>query len=186
MSHDAPAIYLHKGEVIKMLVLDVDGILTDGSLYFDGTGEILKCFNVQDGLGLQLLNRAGVKLAAISSKVSAPVEYRLQTLGFDEIHLNIENKLHCFNQLLDKHKLDAEHVCYMGDDFPDLPLISKAGLGITVPDAHEAVKQAADCVTEKTGGRGAVREVCDYLLEAKDQLDNIVKAYQNQGYWPGP
>ena len=183
MSHNTPPIYLHKGEHIKLFIVDVDGVLTDGGLYFDGKGEMIKRFNVQDGLGLLLLKQAGVKLAAISGKISDPVKFRLNALSFDDIHLNTKNKIACFESLLAKYKLDGEHVAYMGDDLPDLPLFARAGLSISVPNAHETVKQAADCITDNVGGHGAVREACEYILEAKDKLDEIVQSFRIHGEW---
>ena len=183
MSHNTPAICLQKGQHIKLFVMDIDGILTDGGLYFDGHGEMIKRFNVQDGLGLLLLKQASVKLATISGKTSEPAQFRLNALNFDDIHLNIKNKTACFEKLLAKYNLNTEHVAYMGDDLPDLPLLARAGLSISVPNAHETAKQAADCITNNTGGHGAVREACDYILAAQNKLEGIIQSFCTHGEW---
>lgn len=183
MKRQLPAIYHHKGECIQLLVLDVDGVFTDGALYYDRHGEFIKAFNVLDGLGLKLVRQAGVKLAIISSKGSEALQNRLNALGIEETYLNVTNKIATFDTVVKQHQLKLEQVAYMGDDLPDLPLIKKAGLGIAVANAHDAIKAEADCVTDRCGGHGAIREVCDYLLESKDLLDTIIDAYKTQGEW---
>lgn len=175
------SVDVDKVKAIKLLILDVDGVLTEGDVYVDGTGEILKRFNIQDGLGIELLAKSGVKIAVISGKCSEAVKFRLQSLSVSDVYLDVPNKIVCFEQLLDRYHLKPNQVAYMGDDLPDLPLIERAGLGITVANGHDIIKDCADVITQNRGGHGAVREVCDWILTAKGQLSKLVTAYRKVG-----
>lgn len=149
---------------IRLLVLDVDGVLTDGRLYFGPRGEALKVFDVRDGYGLVALRRAGVEVAVISGRRSAAVSARCRELRIRHVHQGVSDKLAVFERL--RKRLDvARGACAcVGDDLPDIPLMKAVALSFAVADAHPQVRRAAAIVTRERGGRGAVREVCDLLL----------------------
>ena len=152
---------------IKLVVFDVDGVLTDGRLYYGAGGEELKVFHVHDGQGMKRLQKAGVQLAIISGRDSAAVTRRMQDLGIEHVFQGDEHKLPIFERLLQRLGLSPEQVACVGDDLPDLPLLQKAGLAIAVANALPVLKQAAHHVTNAHGGRGAAREVCDLILDAQ-------------------
>ena len=149
---------------IRLLVLDVDGVLTDGRLYFGPRGEALKVFDVRDGLGLVQLQRAGLSVAVISGRRSPMVAARCRELGVRHVHQGISDKLATLARLCARLKLTPASCACVGDDLPDVPLMRAAALSFAVADAHREVRRAADVVTRRPGGRGAVREVCDHLL----------------------
>jgi 3-deoxy-D-manno-octulosonate 8-phosphate phosphatase (KDO 8-P phosphatase) len=152
---------------IQCLVLDVDGVLTDGRLYYGEQGEIIKTFYVQDGLGIKLAQQAGITVAIISGRNSAIVQKRAAELNINHVYQGNDDKLPILDQLLTKLTLNYSQCAVIGDDLPDLPMIERVGLGIAVPNAVEAVKQQATWQTQREGGAGAVREVCDLLLAAR-------------------
>jgi 3-deoxy-D-manno-octulosonate 8-phosphate phosphatase (KDO 8-P phosphatase) len=145
-------------------VLDVDGVLTDGRLYFGPRGEALKVFNVHDGFGLRQLQRAGIAIAVISSRRSPMLVVRCRELGVGHVHQGVADKLGVFARLCARLGLTPAECACVGDDLPDVPLMRAAALSFAVADARREVKRAADVITRAPGGRGAVREVCDYLL----------------------
>lgn len=149
-----------------MLVLDVDGVLTDGRLYFGPRGEALKVFDVRDGYGLVALRRAGVEIAVISGRRSPAVGARCRELGVRHVHQGVTDKLAAFERLRTRLRLAPAACACVGDDLPDMPLMNAVALSFAVADAHPAVRRAAAVVTRRGGGRGAVREVCDLLLGA--------------------
>ena len=149
---------------IRLLVLDVDGVLTDGRLYFGPRGEMLKTFDVRDGYGIVQLQRAGVRVAVLSGRRSPMVVVRCRELGVRHLHQGVADKLGVFARLCARLKLTPALCACVGDDLPDLPLMRAAALSFAVADAHREVRRAADVVTHLPGGRGAVREVCDHLL----------------------
>jgi 3-deoxy-D-manno-octulosonate 8-phosphate phosphatase (KDO 8-P phosphatase) len=149
---------------IRLLLLDVDGVLTDGRLFFGPRGEVFKVFDVRDGFGLVQLQRAGVRVAVISGRRSPMVAVRCRELGVRHLHQGVADKLGVFARLCARLKLAPAACACVGDDLPDLPLMRAAGLSFAVADAHREVRRAADIVTRASGGRGAVREVCDHLL----------------------
>ena len=153
-----------RGGQIRMLALDVDGVLTDGRLWYSPSGEALKVFDVYDGQGLAALKEAGFMLAILSGRSGDAVARRAEDLRFDEVALGLSDKGAALDDLLVRHQLSEEQICFVGDDLPDLPVLSRVGLPLTVPAAPEAVRSVALAVTEAAGGRGAVREVCDFLL----------------------
>ena len=163
---------------IRMLVLDVDGVLTDGKLYFDHAGNELKAFNTRDGLGMKALQRCGIEVAVITGRKSKAVAHRMSQLGIKHVYQGREDKLNAFLHLLDITGLDEHEICYAGDDWIDLPVLMRAGLAISVADAEERVKEHAHWITLRNGGDGAVREMCNLILAAqgKDQtiLDEIL------------
>ena len=170
---------------IRMLILDVDGILTDGTIYYDQAGESIKPFNIKDGLGLKLLQNCGIKIAIISGNNSAALKKRLEILGITDYYLNQHNKISAFEALLAKHKLPTKAVAYVGDDLPDLPLIERAGLGITVANSDPEIQKVADHLTAKPGGDGAVREICNALMMAQGHMDDVLAQYRTSGGFSG-
>jgi 3-deoxy-D-manno-octulosonate 8-phosphate phosphatase (KDO 8-P phosphatase) len=149
---------------IRLLVLDVDGVLTDGRLYFGPRGEALKAFHVRDGVGLRELQRAGLEIAVISGRRSPMVAARCRELGVRHVVQGVGDKLAALTRLCVRLKLTPAACACVGDDLPDVPVMRVAALSFAVADAHRAARRAADVVTRLPGGRGAVREVCDHLL----------------------
>lgn len=162
---------------IRLVAFDVDGILTDGRLILGDKGEEFKAFYTQDGQGLVMLLNAGFELAIITGRKSPVVVQRMQELGIKHVYQGISDKLSVFEKILEDLGLTADQAAYMGDDLPDLPVIKFVSLGITVADAHPFVQQHADLQTQKRGGRGAVREVCDLIMDAQGLLEPLHKKY---------
>lgn len=152
---------------IKALILDVDGVLTDGKVVFLPNGAEGKTFHVRDGLGIQLAQVGGLSVAFLSGRDSEAVRRRASELGVEHVHLGIADKLAGFEGLLTQLKLQASEVAYVGDDLPDLPLLDRAGLGFAVADAAPELRAAADIVLRSGGGEGAVREACEQLLKVQ-------------------
>jgi 3-deoxy-D-manno-octulosonate 8-phosphate phosphatase (KDO 8-P phosphatase) len=152
---------------IRCVIFDVDGVITDGKLYLGPDGQEWKVVSVRDGLGLRLLLEAGVEVAVISGRPSIAMQSRLNSLGIKHVYLNTVDKLPTYARVLRDLELHDEHCAVMGDDTPDLPLMKRAGLALTVADAHGDVLQAADWVSRYPGGQGAVREACDLILAAR-------------------
>ncbi|MEW6325360.1 MAG: HAD-IIIA family hydrolase [Nitrospirota bacterium] len=152
---------------IRLLLLDVDGVLTDGRLFYDEHGNSMKSFHIHDGQGLAALRKTGVLIGLISGRASKAVEVRAGELGITIVHQGVDDKRAVYEQLLAAHRLSDERVAYVGDDLPDLPVLARAGLAVAVANAHVDVRRAAHWVTKQPGGAGAVREVADLLLAAK-------------------
>ncbi len=149
---------------IRMLILDVDGVLTDGRLYFGLRGEALKQFHVRDGHGIKQLARAGIEVAVISGRKSKMVDVRCRELGVEHLRQGAEDKVAELERLCRKLKIEPSACACIGDDVPDVPIMRKVALAFAVADAHPEVRHAAHLITKLPGGHGAVREVCDYLL----------------------
>lgn len=178
MTHSEPSILvLAKAKQIKLLILDVDGVLTDGKLFFDNQGNEYKSFHVQDGHGIKMLHNAGVEVAVISGRKSVVVEARMKSLGIRHVYQGYEDKLVALASLLENFSIDPIQVAHVGDDLLDLPIMSRVGLAIAVADANSSVKQRADWCTARCGGQAAVREVCDLILQAQGYLNGMVNAY---------
>ncbi|MDX2428148.1 MAG: 3-deoxy-manno-octulosonate-8-phosphatase KdsC [Xanthomonadales bacterium] len=158
---------------IRMLVLDVDGVLTDGKLYFDHAGNEMKAFNTRDGMGMKALQRAGIEVAIITGRTSQAVAHRMDQLGIHHVYQGREDKLDAFLNLLEITGLDAQQVCFAGDDWIDLPVFLRVGLAVSVADGEERVKQQAHWITRRNGGDGAVREICNLILAAQEK-DRII------------
>lgn len=158
---------IERANDIRLLVLDVDGVLTDGRLYFSARGEEMKCFHVRDGAGIVQLLRAGLQVAVISGRDSRAVDKRMNELGVTWIRQGISDKLTALRELLDILGLTLQQTACIGDDTPDIPLLDAARLALTVADAHPSVKSRAHFITQAAGGMGAVREVCDLILESQ-------------------
>lgn len=154
-------------DVVRALVTDVDGVLTDGGLYYAESGDELKRFDVRDGQGLVLLRDAGLLTAIVTRKQTTIVTRRARDLGIAEVQQNVTDKAAAITELLARHQLTPAAVCYVGDDVGDLPAMRLVGLPIAVADAVRDVRRAAAYVTRAGGGRGAIREVCDLILSAR-------------------
>lgn len=168
---------LAKAAKIKLVIFDVDGVLTDGRIYLDNHREELKAFFIQDGLGLKLLKKTGVEIAIITSRQSNILQHRMDELGIQHVYQGHANKVVPFEKLLTALNLTAEQVAYVGDDFPDLPLIRRSGLGIAVANAIPLVKQYAAWQTTACGGQGAAREVCELIMKAQNTLTSVLEDY---------
>lgn len=158
---------------ISMLILDVDGVLTDGKLYFDHSGNEMKAFNTRDGLGMKALQKVGIEVAVITGRKSEAVTHRMAQLGIKHVYQGREDKLDAFLDLLEITGLDAQQTCFAGDDWIDLPVLLRAGLAVSVADAEDRVKQQAHWITRRDGGDGAVREICNLILAAQEK-DRII------------
>jgi 3-deoxy-D-manno-octulosonate 8-phosphate phosphatase (KDO 8-P phosphatase) len=162
---------------IKMLALDVDGVLTDGSLILHDDGSESKCFNSLDGHGLRMWRRAGLKVAFLSGRPSEPTNRRAEQLGVDYCFTDCYDKLPKLKEILDRENLTADNVAYIGDDLPDLPAVMFAGFGVAVANAPDEVRANADFVTTKSGGSGAVREVIEYILKNSGTWQKLLEKY---------
>jgi len=168
---------LARAASLKLMIFDVDGILTDGTLYYSERGEELKAFNIQDGLGIKMLRQYGVEVALITARNSRAVELRAANLGIAQLFQGVEDKRVAYAALLAQLGLAAGQSGYMGDDLIDLPLITRCGFAATVPAAPQALKSRAHYVTHAPGGHGAVREVCEFILRAQGELERAIGAY---------
>jgi 3-deoxy-D-manno-octulosonate 8-phosphate phosphatase (KDO 8-P phosphatase) len=162
---------------VKLMIFDVDGVLTDGSLHYGPEGEMMKTFNVQDGLGIKLLQEAGIFTAIISARRSASVLSRAKDLAIPFVHQGGHDKLTPFQELLAKTGLTAEQVGFIGDDVVDLPILTRVGFAVGVPNGRAEVLSRVHHVTQAHGGRGAVREVCDLVLRATGSYDKVMAQF---------
>lgn len=164
-------------EKIRLLLLDVDGVMTDGRIIYDDRGGETKAFDVKDGHGIKLLQRAGIRVGIITGRQSAIVDHRAQELGIDLVYQGAKDKMAPFREILHKTGLTAEQVAYVGDDMIDLPILRRVGFAATVADALDEVKPHVHYVTQRVGGRGAVREICDLLLKESGRWENVTARY---------
>lgn len=173
MNHDL----LQRGKNIKLAVFDVDGVLTDGKLYFLVDGSEFKTFNTLDGHGIKMLINSGVRTAIITGRTTPVVERRAKNLGIQHIYQGREDKLVVLDELLSELGLDYDQVAYLGDDLPDLPVIRRVGLGMAVANADGFVRQHAHGTTQARGGEGAAREFCELIMKAQGTLEAAQSAY---------
>jgi 3-deoxy-D-manno-octulosonate 8-phosphate phosphatase (KDO 8-P phosphatase) len=166
-----------KAARIRLLVFDVDGVLTDGSLFVGDDGQEYKAFNSRDGHGIKMLQKYGVEIAIITGRTSQVVEHRMANLGITHIYQGKLDKLPAYEELRKKLGISAEETAYVGDDVVDLPVMRRVGLAIAVQDAHPLVRQHSHWQTPSTGGRGAARDVCEMLMEAKGVLQDELGRY---------
>ena len=159
---------------IQLLLLDVDGILTDGRLYFSNSGEESKAFHTLDGHGIKMLMSTGVGVGIITGRHSKLLEKRAADLGIELLYQGREDKLNVLEEICANSGLDPRTICYAGDDLPDLPVLNAVGLSFSVPGGHTSIKAAVDAITETPGGLGAVREITDFLLQAQGKLDSFL------------
>jgi len=165
---------------VRHLILDVDGVLTDGKLYFDNHGNELKTFHTLDGHGIKMLQNSGVAVAIITGRRSSVVEKRAHDLGITRLIQGREDKYSAFQELFANESFDLENIAYVGDDYPDLQLMTRVGCPIAVPNAAPPVLERALWVTEKHGGEGAVREVCDRIMRAQGTYEAALAPYLAQ------
>nr|WP_086938318.1 3-deoxy-manno-octulosonate-8-phosphatase KdsC [Thaumasiovibrio occultus] len=157
---------------IKLLICDVDGVFSDGRIYMGNQGEELKTFHTRDGFGVKALMKAGIDVAVITGRQSQIVEDRMHALGLTHVYQGQDDKLEAYHNILRALELAPEQVAYIGDDLIDWPVMEKVGLSVCVADGHPLLARRADHITTIRGGMGAVREVCDLILEARGELDN--------------
>ncbi|MBT3813405.1 MAG: HAD-IIIA family hydrolase [Gammaproteobacteria bacterium] len=169
---------IEKAKNIKLLILDVDGVLTDGKLFFDEQGREYKSFNARDGLGIKLLQKAGIQVAVISGRASKPVVLRMEMLGIDLVYLGQTDKGQAFKEIIAKVGCTPDQAAHVGDDLIDLPVLLQVGLAIAVQDASEYILPYIDWQTRLPGGQGAVREVCDFILQAQGKMDGLVNSFK--------
>ena len=168
---------IERARRVRLLILDIDGVLTDGRVVYGIYGDELKFFDVQDGLGIVLLKRAGIPTAIITARKSRIVKTRARDLKINRVYQGYPSKLQAFNKALKHFRVSPEEACFIGDDLIDIPVLKRVGFGVAVPNGMEEVKQAACHITQKTGGRGAVREICDLLLKSQDKWDLATSKY---------
>lgn len=168
---------LEKAAQIRLVIFDVDGVLTDGSLYLGDDGQEYKAFNSKDGLGMKMLRASGVEIGIITARTSQVVAKRMESLDIQHVYQGREDKLPAFEELIEKLQLSETRVAYVGDDVVDLPIMRRVGLAIAVQDAHKIVMQHAHWQTGSPGGRGAAREVCELLMEAQGILQAALARY---------
>ncbi len=169
--------YVEAAQSIRLIAFDVDGVLTDGGLYLSDSGEEFKRFNSLDGHGLKMLKASGVELAIISGRTSRCVELRARNLGITHLYQGVNDKLDAMQKLLARLQLPPAAAAFMGDDVVDLPVMCHMGLSISVPDAPQVVRDHAHYVTMRSGGHGAVREVCELLMSAQGTLTSQLAPY---------
>ena len=157
--------------------MDVDGVLTDGKLHYGEGGELFKSFSIKDGLGIKLLQKAGIKTAVITGRAAAATQHRCKELGISYIIQGREDKRIALLELCEEQKIPVEHAAYIGDDWPDIGAITIAGLGASVADAHHEVKSRAQWVSKTPGGHGAVRELADFILTGREQFNALLADY---------
>ena len=169
---------LMKIRKVKLLILDVDGVMTDGRIVMDDAGLESKQFDVRDGHGLKMLMRLGIDVVLLTGRRSRVVEHRAADLGITEVHQGIWNKAEAFAEILKRREMIAEETAYVGDDVIDIPLLRRTGFSVAVADAVPEVRRIADYVTHQGGGRGAVREVCELILKAQNRWADVAARYE--------
>ena len=173
-----PANVIEAAKKIKLLLLDVDGVLTDGRLYYGNSGEEMKAFNIQDGLGIKLLQKGYIQVGIITGRVSALLQRRADELSINPVVQGREDKLTALNELLQTLDVQMDEIAFMGDDLPDLAVIRRVGLGITPANGSATLAEQAHWQTSKHGGQGAVREAAEMILEAQGKLQPILASFQ--------
>jgi 3-deoxy-D-manno-octulosonate 8-phosphate phosphatase (KDO 8-P phosphatase) len=163
---------------VKLLILDVDGVLTDGRIIINDAGQESKAFDVKDGHGLKILMRFGIDVVLLTGRRSRVVEHRAADLGITEVHQGILNKAEAFTEILKRRDMIPEEAACVGDDVVDIPLLRRAGFSIAVADAVPEARKIADYVTQNGGGRGAVREVCEVILKVQNRWANVAARYE--------
>lgn len=168
---------VEKAKKIKLVIFDVDGVLTDGSLFFGDDGQEYKAFNAKDGHGMKMLQQSGVEVAIITARQSQLVEHRMKNLEVKHVYQGQKDKLPAFKSLIEKLKIHSDEVAYVGDDVVDLPIMIRVGLAISVADGHKLAKENAHWITPSNGGRGAARDVCELIMSSQGTLDGLVQQY---------
>jgi 3-deoxy-D-manno-octulosonate 8-phosphate phosphatase (KDO 8-P phosphatase) len=168
---------LERARKTRLLIMDVDGVLTDGRIIQDGHGHELKVFDVKDGHGIVMAHRAKLRTALISGRESETITRRAKELGIELVFQKIWNKLEVYEKILVDTELTHDEVAYIGDDLIDIPLLRRVGLAVAVADAVDEVKAAVHLITQRPGGQGAVREVIELILRAQDHWDSLIERY---------
>ncbi len=179
LSQDA----VERARRIRLIIFDVDGVLTDGQLHIGANGECFKSFNCQDGLGISLIRKCGIKTAIITGRESAMVACRAAELKFDELYQGQKNKTVAFQKICSKYQLAEIEVAYIGDDLIDLPIMLRSGLAAAVNNAVAEVKAAAHVVSSRDGGQGAVREILEFIIKSQGFWDKMLQEYIKQPMW---
>jgi 3-deoxy-D-manno-octulosonate 8-phosphate phosphatase (KDO 8-P phosphatase) len=162
---------------ITLLMLDVDGVLTDGTIIYSNSGEEIKAFNVRDGHGLLLTMRAGIEVALLTARESQVVLHRAKDLGITAVYQKAIDKLAAYRSIIEEKKIEDKNVCFVGDDIIDIPVLRRVGFSVAVADAVPEVRDVVDYVTSQAGGKGAVREVCELLLKAQNKWERVTEKY---------
>ena len=170
---------LKKLKPIKLLILDVDGVLTDGKIIYTDSGEEIKRFDAKDGHGLKLLMRSGIGVALLTGRKSKAIVHRARDLGIEHVYQKAIDKSAVYSKILTKSTLLDKNVAFVGDDLVDIPVLKKVGFSAAVPDAVPEVKEIVDYVTSKNGGEGAVREICELLLKAQNKWKKVTEKYHS-------
>ena len=170
---------LERAKKIKLLILDVDGVLTDGRIIYGDAGDELKCFDVQDGFGIYLLSKVGIGTVIITAKKSVVVRRRAKDSHVAKVYQNAVDKLKIYEKVKRKFRVKDDEVCFMGDDLLDLPILVRAGLAVSVPNAVEEIRARSHYMTQRKGGRGAVREVVDLILKGQGKYESLISQYTN-------
>jgi len=173
-----PAV-IEKAKQIKLLLLDVDGILTDGKLYFSNSGDEMKAFNILDGHGIKMLQESGVAVGIVTGRESQLVAKRANDLGITIVIQGSKDKSEAVRHIAQQQHVTKEQIAFMGDDYPDLPAMKVSGLTLTVANAHPAVAERVDWQSTSKGGEGAVREACDMIMKAQGHYDAALQQYLN-------
>lgn len=168
---------IEKAKNIKLVIFDVDGVMTDSSLFMGDDGQEYKAFNSKDGHGLRMLQECGVMAAIITGRKSNLVAHRMKDLGIELVYQGYRDKTPAFEDLMKKIDLSIDQIAYVGDDVVDLPVMSRVGFAIAVQDAHPFVKQHSHWIAPRDGGRGAVRDICEFILEAQGTLADKLASY---------
>ncbi|MCX5845680.1 MAG: HAD-IIIA family hydrolase [Deltaproteobacteria bacterium] len=169
---------IEKMKTIRLLVLDVDGVMTDGKIIMNDMGREIKNFDVKDGHGIKILMKCGIDVILLTGRRSAVVEHRAQDIGIEEVYQGIFNKLEKFEEILQNKSFNYENIAFVGDDIVDIPLLKRVGFSVAVADATEDVKKCVDYITKKAGGDGAVREVCELILQAQGKWIDVAGRYE--------
>jgi len=165
----------NKCKKIKLMLFDVDGVLTDGGIIYNENGKEIKVFNVKDGLGIRLLMKADIQVGIVTGRSSEALRHRCQNLGSTLVYEGVRDKGALLDEIVKTTGFRFEEIAFMGDDLPDLPIMRKVGLSIAVADAHESVIEQADMVTQANGGNGSVREVCEKILKSQGRWKNLME-----------
>lgn len=164
---------------IRLLILDVDGVLTDGSIIYTDDGTEIKAFDVKDGHGIKLLMRTGVNVAIVTARSSKVVKYRAENLGIKHVYQGMLDKVKAYDDIIEKTGLEPRELGYVGDDLVDLPILRRVGFSAAVADAVEEVRNEADFVSLKPGGRGGVREICELIIKVQGMWSEVMSRYRD-------
>ena len=168
---------MQKAQKIRLLILDVDGVMTDGKVVYSDSGEELKFFDSRDGHGLKMLMRTGIDIAIITGRMSKAVDHRAANLGIEMVYQKALNKIEAYEEIISRKSLADQDICTVGDDLPDAPLLRRSGLAVAVPGAVDEVRLVAHYTTRHAGGDGAVREVCDMIMKAQGTWQAVTSRY---------